>query len=376
MDQVRLGGSGAVSDISGNRLDALLRVSAALTGALEMPHVLQAAIDGAVDVLELDTGAIYLVSGDTLFLGATTPALPPGFPDEYRRAPLDEHPHIAACLDAARTLFVRDVADEELTDAERGVCETRGLTSIFYVPLIIDGEPVGIFMVATTGTIRELGPVDSNLCRTLAHQVALAITNARLFESVRAARYDLECAYDATLKGWSAALEMRDADTCGHTVRTADLTVSLARAMGASEDALPHIYRGALLHDIGKMTVPDAILNKPGPLTDDEWTVMREHPERAYRMLREIEYLHPALDIPYCHHERWDGRGYPRGLAGEEIPFAARVFSVIDVYEALTSDRPYREAWTHDRAIEHIREQSGSQFDPRVVEAFLEIIGE
>lgn len=376
MDRVHLGGSGTVSDISGRRLDALLRVSAALTGALEMPHVLQTAIDGAVDVLELDTGAIYLVSGDTLFLGATTPALPPEFPDEYRRASLAEHPHIVACFDAAETLFVRDISEEELTPAERGICESRGLSSVFYVPLIIDREPVGIFMVATTGTTRELSSVDADLCRTLAHQVALAITNARLFESVRAARYELECAYDATLKGWSAALEMRDADTCGHTVRTADLTVSLARAMGAAEDALPHIYRGALLHDIGKMTVPDAILRKPGPLTEDEWAVMHEHPDRAYRMLREIEYLHPALDIPHCHHERWDGLGYPRGLAGEDIPFAARVFSVIDVYEALTSDRPYREAWTHDRAIEHIREQSGSQFDSRVVEAFLEIIGE
>ena len=374
MNRVESGRSGAVSDISGKRLDALLRVSAALTGAMEMHHVLQTAIDGAVEVLELDTGAIYLVSDDTLFPGATTPALPPDLPDEYRRAPLEEHPHIVACLNAAETLFVEDIAAEELTPAERGICETRGLLSVFYVPLVIDREPVGIFMVATTGRTRELSAVDANLCRTLAHQVSLAITNARLFESVRAARYDLERAYDATLKGWSAALEMRDAVTCGHTVRTADLTVSLARAMGAAEDSLPHIYRGALLHDIGKMTVPDAILNKPGPLTADEWAIMHEHPERAYRMLKEIEFLHPAMDIPHCHHERWDGLGYPRGLAGEDIPFAARVFSVIDVYEALTSDRPYRDAWTHDRAIAHIREHSGAQFDSRVVEAFLELI--
>lgn len=366
--------AGAVSDIGAGRLDALLRVSAALTGALEMHEVLQSAIDGAVEVLELDTGAIYLVSGDTLFLGATTPALPTDFPDEYRRAPLAEHPHIVACFDAAQTLFVKDIMQDDLTPAEQGICETRGLSSVFYVPLIIDSEPAGIFMVATVGRTRDLTPMDMSLCRTLAHQVALAVTNARLFESVRSARCDLEHAYDETLKGWSAALEMRDADTCGHTERTADLTVCLARSMGVSEDELPHLYRGALLHDIGKMTVPDAILNKPGPLTEDEWIVMREHPGRAYRMLKEIEYLHPALDIPHCHHERWDGRGYPRGLAGEEIPFAARIFSAIDVYEALTSDRPYREAWKHDKAVRHMREQAGAQFDPRVVEAFLKLI--
>jgi HD-GYP domain-containing protein (c-di-GMP phosphodiesterase class II) len=375
MNRVELGRPEAAPDISGSRLDALLRVSAALTGALEMHQVLQTAIDGAVEVLELDTGAIYLVSEDTLFLGATTPELPSDFPEEYRRAPLAEHPHIVSCLNAAETLFVKDIAFEQLTPAERGICETRGLSSVFYVPLLIDREPVGIFMVATTGTTRELSSLDAGLCRTLAQQVALAITNARLFESARAAHCELERAYDATLKGWSAALEMRDAATCGHTVRTADLTVSLARAMGAAEEALPHIYRGALLHDIGKITVPDAILNKPGPLTEDEWAVMREHPERGYRMLKDIDYLHPALDIPFCHHERWDGSGYPRGLAGDDIPFAARVFSVIDVYEALTSDRPYRAAWMHDRAIEHIREHSGTQFDSRVVESFLELIG-
>lgn len=349
-------------------------MSAALTGALEMPEVLQTAIDGAVDVLDLDSGAIYLLSGDTLFLGATTPALPTDFPDEFRRAPLTDHPHIMRSLESGETIHCPEMSRETLTDAERRVCESRGLTTLLYVPLIIDSEPVGVFIVGTSGRIHEFSATDANLCRTLSHQVALAITNARLYESVRAARLELEHAYDATLKGWSAALEMRDADTCGHTERAAHLALRLAGALGLDPDELPHIYRGALLHDIGKMTVPDAILNKPGPLDADEWIIMREHPERAYRMLHGIEYLRPALDIPYCHHERWDGTGYPRGIAGEEIPIAARIFSVIDVFEALTSDRPYRPAWTSTRALEHIRDGAGTQFDPRVATEFLALM--
>jgi HD-GYP domain-containing protein (c-di-GMP phosphodiesterase class II) len=366
----------AFAEITQGQLEALLRVSASLIGSLEMAEVLQTAIDGAVEALELETGAIYLLSGDTLFLGATTPELPHDFPDEYRRAPVADHPHIGRSLASGEIVGVPDMLEAELSPAERGVSDARGLRTVFFVPLIIDSEPVGVFTVGTVTGTRELTGAAMSVCRTIAHQAALAITNAHLYESIRAARHDLEHAYDATLKGWSAALEMRDADTCGHTIRTAAMTVDLAKALGVPEAQHPHTYRGALLHDIGKMTVPDAILNKPGPLDDDEWAVMREHPERAYRMLHDIEYLHPALDIPYCHHERWDGQGYPRGLEGEEIPFCARIFSVIDVYEALTSDRPYRAAWSDSRAREHIRASAGTQFDPQVVEAFLRLLAE
>jgi putative nucleotidyltransferase with HDIG domain len=205
--------------------------------------------------------------------------------------------------------------------------------------------------------------------------VSLAVANARLFETVRRAHADLALAYDATVRGWSTAMEMRDADTHGHAERVARLTERLASELGAPEAELEHVYRGALLHDIGKMTVPDAILLKPGPLDEAEWEVMRRHPEHARRMLQDIALLRPAVDIPYCHHERWDGTGYPRGLSGEDIPLAARIFSVIDVFEALTSDRPYRRAWTRDDALAYIRDSAGSQFDPRVVGAFLRAVG-
>ena len=188
------------------------------------------------------------------------------------------------------------------------------------------------------------------------------------------ANQQLARAYDATLEGWAVALEMRDQETKGHADRVERLTMRLVAELGVPQDQWEHVRRGTLLHDIGKMVVPDAILQKPGPLTDDEWEVMRMHPQKARDMLGTIEFLVPALDIPYCHHERWDGTGYPQGLAGEQIPLVARIFAVVDVYDALTSNRPYRPGWTHEKAVAHIREQAGQHFDPRVAEVFLEII--
>lgn len=182
-------------------------------------------------------------------------------------------------------------------------------------------------------------------------------------------------AYEATIMGWSHAMDLRDHETEGHSQRVMELTVALARSYGLDEEAIHHIKRGALLHDMGKIGVPDAILHKPDKLTEEEWKVMRTHPQLAHEMLYPIEYLRPALDIPYCHHEKWDGTGYPRQLKNTEIPLAARIFAVVDVWDAVTSDRPYRPAWSKDQALTYIREQSGKHFDPQVVEAFLKLIG-
>ena len=157
----------------------------------------------------------------------------------------------------------------------------------------------------------------------------------------------------------------------GHTQRVTEQTLRLARIMQISEEQIAHIRRGALLHDIGKMGVPDSILLKPAPLTEAEWSVMRRHPQYAYDLISPIRYLEPAIDIPFCHHEKWDGSGYPRGLAGERIPLAARIFTVVDVWDALTSNRPYREAWPEEKVLAYIREHSGTHFDPKVVEVFL-----
>jgi PAS domain S-box-containing protein/putative nucleotidyltransferase with HDIG domain len=192
--------------------------------------------------------------------------------------------------------------------------------------------------------------------------------------ALQSAHIDLVQAYEATIEGWSRALDLRDHETEGHTQRVAEMTVKLASAVGIPDPDWIHIRRGALLHDIGKMCIPDAILQKPGVLTDAEWVIMQTHPEKAYQLLSTIDYLAPAIDIPYCHHEKWDGSGYPRGLKGEEIPLVARIFAVVDVYDAITSDRPYGKAWSKERALAHIQEQSGKHFYPAAVEAFLEIL--
>lgn len=193
--------------------------------------------------------------------------------------------------------------------------------------------------------------------------------------SLEKANAELVAAYDATILGWSRAMDLRDRETEGHSQRVAEHTVQLAQVMGLSEQELIHIRRGALLHDMGKLGIPDSILHKPEKLTDEEWDIMHQHPQLAYDMLSSIEYLRPALDIPYCHHEKWDGSGYPHKLRGEHIPLAARIFAIVDVWDALTSERPYRPAWSKADAHAYIREQSGKHFEPRVVDLFLKSIG-
>jgi PAS domain S-box-containing protein/putative nucleotidyltransferase with HDIG domain len=200
------------------------------------------------------------------------------------------------------------------------------------------------------------------------------VINYRDVTERRLAEEGLRQSYDSTLEGWARALELRDKDTEGHTRRVTELALSLARAMSVPEEQLVHIRRGAILHDMGKMAISDGILHKPAALTAEEMEIMRQHPRYAFEMLSHIEYLQPSLDIPYCHHEKWDGTGYPRGLKGEEIPLPARIFAVVDVYDALTSDRPYRPAWSKEQALDHIREYSGSYFDPQVVNIFLSIL--
>lgn len=245
------------------------------------------------------------------------------------------------------------------------------LRSILCAPLKLKNNLIGVIYVdnrAHTGIFQE---TDLELISAFANQAAVAIDNARLFDDLQASNRELERAYQATLEGWVRALDLRDKETEGHTQRVTILTERLARSMGVDGDDLVHITRGALLHDIGKMAIPDGILLKKGQLTDDERRLIQQHPVYAFEMLRPIDFLVPALDIPYCHHEKWDGTGYPRGLKGEEIPFAARIFPVIDVWDALIYDRPYRKARPPEEVRRHIAADSGRHFDPQVVDAFM-----
>lgn len=219
---------------------------------------------------------------------------------------------------------------------------------------------------------KELLERQPNLALRITRELSnrLRETDNATIDSLKEANFELTRAYNKTLEGWAKALELRDQETEGHTRRVTEMTVKLAEVLQVPSEELVHIHRGAMLHDIGKMGIPDAILLKPGKLSPEEWVVMRMHPVYAYEMLSQIDFLKHAMDIPYCHHEHWDGSGYPRGLKGEDIPFSARIFSVVDVWDALFSDRPYRLAWPADKVWAHIRSLSGVHFDPHVVEGF------
>jgi response regulator RpfG family c-di-GMP phosphodiesterase len=219
--------------------------------------------------------------------------------------------------------------------------------------------------------LQELNESLEEKVRERTESLTLEIAERRRLEArLQQSNIDLRNAYETTIEGWSRALDLRDRETEGHTRRVAELTVKLATMASYPDEQIIHLKRGALLHDIGKMGIPDEILHKPGPLSDEEWVIMKKHPVYAYELLYPIEYLRNSLEIPYCHHEKWDGTGYPRGLKGNEIPEAARLFAVADIWDALQSNRPYRAAWEPERILNHIRGLSGSHLDPKAVDIF------
>ena len=247
--------------------------------------------------------------------------------------------------------------------------------SVFFTTLLLIGSVVFIYYLARGGYLNPF-VIYSNESQL---QVILVLLPAAGFllwvvvDNWEKLVKNLKDTYDLTLAGWGQALEYHDRETEGHSQRVVEMTIALAKRLGIPDRKLDHIRRGALLHDIGKMAVPDAILLKKGGLTEDEWKVVKMHPLHAKKLLENIPYLKMALDIPHSHHERWDGSGYPEGLAKEDIPFSARIFAVVDVWDALTSDRPYRQAWPEEKARDYIRDQSGKLFDPQVVEAFIDL---
>ncbi|HET6846911.1 MAG TPA: HD domain-containing phosphohydrolase, partial [Anaerolineales bacterium] len=349
----------AVSEIDktiASSLDLNLSLSIILT------HVIKELKVDAADILLLDAASQKLVYAAGT--GFRTKAL------QYTRLPLGQGYAGQAGLER-RLVRVDKLPMHELGLARAPDFKKEEFETYFAVPLIAKGRLVAVLEVFLR-TAFEPDHEWLDFLNTLAGQAALAIDNLALFENLQRSIVDLSMAYDATIAGWSNAMDLRDEETEGHTQRVTELCVDLARRCGLREDELVQVRRGGLLHDMGKMGVPDSILLKPGPLTDEEWVVMKKHPVYAFEMLSPIQYLHGALDIPYCHHEKWDGTGYPRGLKGEQIPIAARIFAVVDVWDALTSDRPYRKAWTREKTLEHILAGSGTHFDPKIVKVFVE----
>ncbi len=352
------------------RLSGLREIDQAISASLDLNFSLRVLIDQVIDQLKVDATSVLLNNPYTLLLeynagtGFRTQAI------SQTQIRIDQG--FAGHAVRERKLVSIPVIEETSIESPRKEAILReGFTSYFGVPLSAKGHIVGLLEIFHR-TRLEPDRDWIDFLETLAGQVAIAINNAKLYQDLQLANQNLSLAYDRTLEGWARALELRDQETEGHSRRVTEMTIQLARQLGIRDEELVHVRRGVLLHDIGKMGVPDRILLKRGPLTDDEWEIMRRHPTYAFEMLSQIKYLVPSLDIPHCHHEKWDGMGYPRGLKGDQIPLAARIFAVVDVWDALRSDRPYRDAWDDARIAEYIREQSGTHFDPRVVEVFFQ----
>jgi putative nucleotidyltransferase with HDIG domain len=354
-----------------SQLGALMHVGRAINSSLGLKRVLEEVMDSLVALMRAERGFLMLRDPNTGELSVRTAR-------GLDHVDLDEEEFkvsktvIQRVAESGEPVLTTNAQEDPRFDSRLSIMAYH-LRSILCVPLKIKNALIGVVYVDNRERIGIFRDADLGLISAFADQAAVAIDGAQLFEKLQQSHRELENAYEATLAGWAKALELRDKETEGHTQRVTMLTERLARAMGVDDAAIVHIKRGALLHDIGKMGIPDNILLKNGPLTEEERLIVEKHPLHAYEMLSSIEFLLPALDIPYCHHEKWDGTGYPRGLKGEEIPFAARLFPVVDVWDALVSDRPYRNGLPPDEVRQRIKDEAGKHFDPRVVEAFMDL---
>ncbi len=355
-----------------NQLTMLRELDAAIISSLDLSLTLEILAESLLAKMGADAAAIFVFNPESQIL---TRATLRGFRHyQEASAPIAVNDELPGSLLLRReAVFIPNISASG--EARFKTLAKEKFVGYYAVPLFGKGAAKGVIEMYFRKPI-TLSVEWRNFMNALAGQATIAIDNAHLFQTLQRANQELSLAYDTTLEGWGRALELRDKDTEGHTRRVSELTIKLARRMGVPEFEIVHIRRGTLLHDIGKMGVPDSILRKEGKLTAKEKAEMRKHPQYAYDMLYPIAYLRPALDIPYCHHEHWDGSGYPRGLKGEEIPLPARIFAVIDVWDALRSDRPYRDAWGDKQTLKYIKDRAGKQFDSQVVEAFCKMIEE
>jgi len=355
------------------RLAALREIDQAINSSFDLSVSLSILLPHAIKLLSVDAATVLKLNPEMNLLefaaghGFRTNAI------KSARVKLDESYAGRAVLER-RIVQIPDLARGSDSLFLHSFLKEEGFVSYYGAPLIVKGKVIGVMEVFSRSAIaRDQDWFD--FFTVLTGQAAIAIDNLTLFNELQQSNLGLRLAYSATIEGWSRALDLRDRETEGHTQRVMEKTIELARIMGLAGERLVNIRHGALLHDIGKMGVPDSILHKPGDLTEEEWAVMRKHPTLAHELLAPIHYLkEEALEIPHYHHEKWDGTGYPRGLKGEQIPLAARIFAVVDVWDALRSDRPYRGKWSKEKTRDYILEQSGKHFDPKVVEAFLAMI--
>lgn len=353
-------------------VSALRAVGVAINASMDLPLTLNILLDQVSSKLKVDACDVLLFNPYTRTLDYAA--------DRGFRTPLIRGTSLARgdsfawqAVQTRRAILIDNLETEPGQLYGSPFQESESFVSYIGIPLISKGIMKGVLEIFQRSiTIHDQPWMD--FLESMVSQAAIALDNGSLFQDLQRANLDLTLAYDATIEGWARALELRDGATEGHSQRVTQMTMDLALRFGVHDSDLVHIRRGALLHDIGKMGIPDDILRKAGPLTDEEWIIMRKHPYFAREMLKDISYLQPALEIPYTHHEKWDGSGYPQGLSGLRIPLAARIFSVIDVWDALSSDRPYRGPWQPDDVYKYIRENSGSHFDPKVVAEFFSMM--
>jgi len=351
-------------------LTALVEIDRAINFSFDLNLSLTTLLTHVIVQLGVDAADVLLFNPSTRMLeyvagrGFHTKAI------EHARQPFGEG-YAGRAAQERSIVHIPDLANEHDSFLRKMLLAGENFVSYHGVPLIAKGQVMGVLEVFhRTPLVRDEEWHD--FFKALAAQAAIAIDNVTLFDNLQRSNTELSQAYDATIEGWSRALELRDNETEGHTQRAAELTVKLARLFGLSDAELVQVRWGALLHDIGKMGIPDGILLKYGPLTEAEWVVMKKHPVFAYEMLSPIRYLRSALNIPYSHHEKWDGTGYPLGLKGEQIPLVARIFAVVDVWDALRSDRLYRTSWSVGKVRKHLRSLAGTHFDPHVLKVCLD----
>jgi len=364
-----------------HRMTALRNVDLAITTHTDQVSMAEAILSHVVDSAEVEAAVLFVPNLPTPGRPRSTGPL-----SALRLAGIAGLPESALdgnvlnwqmlmvnhVFQSCQALFINDRRQDPHPGAQM-LSRAAGLNTCAVLPLLARGQAKGVLQFfPRAGHARD--PDWQTFLQSLALQAAIGIDHVEMLENLKNTNRELASAYDETIKGWAQALELRDKETRGHAGRVTELTVRLASAVGLQGDALDHIRRGAFLHDIGKMAIPDSILGKTGQLSNDDWITMRQHPTIGYRMLSNIGYLKPALDVVLCHHEKWDGSGYPRGLRGEEIPLSARIFAVIDVWDALTNNRPYRLAWPDEEVRMYLRKETGKQFDPRIVDQFLKLV--
>ncbi|MFZ5821642.1 MAG: HD domain-containing phosphohydrolase [Chloroflexota bacterium] len=356
------------------QLSALRAIDQAIAASMDLKLTLSILLTQVIQHLQIDAASVLLWDSKTQALEYTTGI---GF---HTGALTGSQVKLGQGYAGIAALEQRVIYIENLSSRQTDILRSpsffeEGFISYYCVPLIAKGQVQGVLEIFKRSPIYPTADWISFL-ETLGGQAAIAIDNAVLFNNLQRSNAELMLAYNATIEGWSRALDMRDHETEGHTQRVTELVLQLASRVGMKNGELIHIRRGSILHDIGKMGIPDHILHKPGPLTDEEWAIMRRHPTYAKNLLAPIDYLAPAMDIPCYHHERWDGSGYPLGWQTKDIPVSARLFAIVDVFDALTSDRPYRPAWSKADALDYIQQQAGILFDPEFTSIFIQMTSE